>query len=92
MELNGWTSVQMLRRYGGSARGARARRSYDRIMAAAPLPEPAGAVAPASRKTKYPPLGTGAAAFAIVSSGTPNELICAAVCADHEPETPSHVC
>ena len=32
MELNGWTSSQMLRRYGASARSARARRSYDRIM------------------------------------------------------------
>ena len=32
MELNGWTSPQMLTRYGASARGARARRSYDRIM------------------------------------------------------------
>ena len=32
MELNGWTSPQMLRRYGASARSARARRSYDRIM------------------------------------------------------------
>jgi hypothetical protein len=32
MELNGWTSPQMLRRYGASARNARARRSYDRIM------------------------------------------------------------
>jgi len=32
MELNGWTSPQMLEWYGGSARGARARRSYDRIM------------------------------------------------------------
>ncbi|HUZ55641.1 MAG TPA: site-specific integrase [Streptosporangiaceae bacterium] len=31
MELNGWTSPQMLRRYGASARSARARRSYDRI-------------------------------------------------------------
>jgi hypothetical protein len=31
MELNGWTSPQMLRRYA-SARSARARRSYDRIM------------------------------------------------------------
>ena len=27
MELNGWSSPQMLRRYG-----ARARRTYDRIM------------------------------------------------------------
>jgi integrase/recombinase XerD len=36
MELNGWTSPQMLRRYGASARSARARRSYDRIMAGAP--------------------------------------------------------
>jgi site-specific recombinase XerD len=41
MELNGWTSVQMLRRYGASARSARARRSYDRILDDAPLPEPA---------------------------------------------------
>ena len=32
MELNGWTSRQMLTRYGASARGARARRSYNRIM------------------------------------------------------------
>jgi len=32
MELNGWTSPQMLTRYGASARGARARRTYDRIM------------------------------------------------------------
>jgi site-specific recombinase XerD len=32
MEPNGWTSQQMLTRYGASARGARARRSYDRIM------------------------------------------------------------
>ena len=32
MELNGWASPQMLRRYGASARGARARRTYDRIM------------------------------------------------------------
>jgi site-specific recombinase XerD len=32
MELNGWTSPQMLRRYGASARSARARRSYDRLM------------------------------------------------------------
>jgi site-specific recombinase XerD len=32
MELNGWTCPQMLRRYGASARNARARRSYDRIM------------------------------------------------------------
>jgi site-specific recombinase XerD len=32
MELNGWTSPQMLTRYGASAHGARARRSYDRIM------------------------------------------------------------
>jgi integrase len=32
MELNGWSSPQMLRRYGASARAARARRTYDRIM------------------------------------------------------------
>jgi integrase len=32
MELNGWSSPQMLAWYGGSARSARARRSYDRIM------------------------------------------------------------
>jgi len=32
MELNGWTSAQMLTRYGASARAARARRTYDRIM------------------------------------------------------------
>ena len=32
MELNGWSSPQMLLRYGTSARSARARRTYDRIM------------------------------------------------------------
>lgn len=32
MELNGWSSPQMLLRYGASARAARARRTYDRIM------------------------------------------------------------
>ena len=37
MEVNGWTS----RRYGASARSARARRSYDRVMDDAPLPESA---------------------------------------------------
>jgi hypothetical protein len=29
MELNGWSSPQMLHRYGASVRSARARRSYD---------------------------------------------------------------
>jgi site-specific recombinase XerD len=32
MELNGWSSPQMLARYGRSARSARARRHYDDIM------------------------------------------------------------
>ncbi|WP_433228911.1 helix-turn-helix domain-containing protein [Actinomadura formosensis] len=32
MELNGWSSPQMLRRYGRSAASTRARRTYDRIM------------------------------------------------------------
>jgi hypothetical protein len=32
MELNGWSSPQMPRRYGAIARSARARRTYDRIM------------------------------------------------------------
>jgi integrase/recombinase XerD len=32
MEVNGWVSLEMLRRYGASARSARARRGYDRIM------------------------------------------------------------
>jgi hypothetical protein len=36
MELNGWASPQMLRRYGASARSARARRTYDRIMTGKP--------------------------------------------------------
>jgi hypothetical protein len=36
MDLNGWSSPQVLRRYGGSARSARARRTYDRIMAGNP--------------------------------------------------------
>jgi integrase/recombinase XerD len=32
MELNGWSSLQMLRRYGASVRDARARRNYGRVM------------------------------------------------------------
>jgi integrase/recombinase XerD len=32
LERNGWSSPQTLRRYGASARAARARRNYDRIM------------------------------------------------------------
>ena len=32
MELNGWSSPQMLRRHGVGARAACARRTYDRIM------------------------------------------------------------
>jgi integrase/recombinase XerD len=32
MELNGWSSPQMLARYGASARASRARRNYDKIM------------------------------------------------------------
>lgn len=32
MELNGWSSPQMLARYGRSARSQRARRHYDDIM------------------------------------------------------------
>ncbi|HEY1627074.1 MAG TPA: tyrosine-type recombinase/integrase [Streptosporangiaceae bacterium] len=32
MELNGWSSPQMLTRYGASARASRARRHYDHIM------------------------------------------------------------
>jgi integrase/recombinase XerD len=35
MELNGWDSPQMLAHYGRSARSARARRAYDRVMGAA---------------------------------------------------------
>ena len=34
MELNGWSGPQMLARYGRSARSARARRAYDRVMEA----------------------------------------------------------
>ena len=36
MELNGWSSPQMLRLYGASARSARARRTYDLIMTGRP--------------------------------------------------------
>jgi hypothetical protein len=36
MELNGWSSPQMLRRYGASARSAHARRTYDRIYGKRP--------------------------------------------------------
>jgi hypothetical protein len=33
---NGWSSPQMLARYGASARSARARRTYDRSMTGNP--------------------------------------------------------
>ena len=36
MQLNGWSSPQMLTWYGASARGARARRNYDHIMHGTP--------------------------------------------------------
>jgi hypothetical protein len=36
MELNGWSSPQMLTRYGASARSVRTRRTYDRIMTSNP--------------------------------------------------------
>jgi site-specific recombinase XerD len=36
MELNGWSSPPMLRRYGASACSARARRTYDRVMEGSP--------------------------------------------------------
>jgi integrase/recombinase XerD len=36
MQLNGWSSPQMLERYGRSGRGARARRNYDVIMNGTP--------------------------------------------------------
>jgi integrase/recombinase XerD len=32
MELAGWSTSQMITVYGGAARGARARRSYDHVM------------------------------------------------------------
>ncbi len=32
MQLNGWSSPQMLTWYGASARGACARRNYDHVM------------------------------------------------------------
>jgi integrase/recombinase XerD len=32
LELAGWSTPQMIEVYGGTARGARARRSYDRVM------------------------------------------------------------
>jgi len=32
MVLMGWDSPEMLRLYGASARGARARRAYDRVV------------------------------------------------------------
>jgi hypothetical protein len=34
MELNGWSSPQMLARYGRGARSVRARRHYDDVMGA----------------------------------------------------------
>jgi integrase/recombinase XerD len=61
MELNGWTSPQMLTRYGASARGARARRSYDRIMNGTTYPSaraepPPGShhAASATAQSRYP--------------------------------------
>jgi hypothetical protein len=36
MELNGWSFPQMLRRYGASARSARAGRTHYRVMTGQP--------------------------------------------------------
>jgi hypothetical protein len=50
MELSGWSSPQMLRRYGASARGARARRGYDphheQLARPGPGPLPSAAMPP----------------------------------------------
>ena len=48
MELNGWSSPQMLRRYGTSARNARARRTCDRTWPALPANQNLGAPRSAS--------------------------------------------
>jgi hypothetical protein len=59
MELNGWISPQMLRRYGAGARSARARRSYDRVIDDEPLPEPPrGCRSSHPAKANYPSIGS----------------------------------
>ena len=70
------TSVQMLRRYGASPRSARARRSYDRSMADAPLPESAGGPSlQHPTKTKYPPFGAVCGEWALIRVGAQIGLI-----------------
>jgi hypothetical protein len=64
MELNGWSSPQMLRRFGASARAARAHYTYDRIMddsCQQPVPIPGALTVTAWRCVPLPPRGTGEA-------------------------------
>jgi Phage integrase family len=100
MELNGWTSPQMLTRYGARARGARARRSYDRIMDGRPDPghcpprsTPAGtairwtpAAARATPPTPCPAWTRAPATQDQTGSGPQNETI--AVTQSHLPHNP----
>jgi hypothetical protein len=75
MELNGWSSPQMLRRYGASAR---ARRSYDRIMDDTPLPERAEShQSKRPIQAKYPPFGTLVQVWRFRTPPLPNGTICA---------------
>ena len=55
MELNSWSSPQMLRRYGASARSARARRTYEPHHGAQPMNLPSARlrVVAASRAPGY---------------------------------------
>ena len=64
MELNGWSSSQMLEWYGGSARGARARRSYDRIMNGCPGLHGARARSPMRARGGAGAAAAGAAGYA----------------------------
>ena len=66
MELNGWSSPQVLRRYGASARSARARRTYDRIMDDSPERHPRPASNPA------PGASTGQAGAYVLSHRDPS--------------------
>lgn len=69
----------MLRRYGAGARSARARRSYDRIMDDAPLPEPAEARRSRHSHVKYPPFWLRRLSACLSNFGVHNGCYCSAL-------------
>ena len=82
MELNGWTSPQMLRRYGASARSAGPAGPTTASWPTCPDPSPPGLPpqGPAPRahpiQAKYPPFCTGTISSVPFARGAQNGIFC----------------